>query len=487
MALRVTRQFVEVLAPATDGELRVTRQNVEVLAPGDGKLRVTRQFVEVLSETTSTYEENIASTINMSDLAHVPERHESLTSNMAMTQTLPTINSQSVSSTISFLHLPGRVQEFSLADPITFVELLTEFVNVGEHIGLSHSLGLIDAAGVSGLSNLVASPMAITDSVTVRAPIVVEFQHRMSLNGFMPREDKFERPSDTIEFTQGAGYPHTENLTDTVNITDEAYWKETPSSSMTLTQGLNAGKSKGIPPSELNLNQTILLNGIWNRSFTDAMGLGHTLTYYLPDPCDNKAYTPFIGESTYGSNPTPPEDELDYIPRLPDGERFLLLYPAIGESTDIVELRAPNLDNRDRQSFTRINRETRGGRLTVFADPTWPKIQALVLSFSGLTKTEVDEVQQFLVDHIGMEVGIIDWEGTQWTGIITTPGERAVQDGRGCQWTINFEFEGTVVEELPPGSQMTISDSQSLVVEYVRPLTDAMYVQQGVQETVVSP
>jgi hypothetical protein len=110
-----------------------------------------------------------------------------------------------------------------------------------------------------------------------------------------------------------------------------------------------------------------------------------------------------------------------------------------------------------------------------------------VLSFSGLTKTEVDDVQQFMFDHIGKEIGIIDWEGTQWVGIITTPSERAVQDGPGCQWTITFEFEGTVLEELPPGSQMNMTDSQVMIIEWHRSLEDAMYIQQGVQETVVGP
>ena len=63
---------------------------------------------------------------------------------------------------------------------------------------------------------------------------------------------------------------------------------------------------------------------------------------------------------------------------------FRLFYPAVGTVTDSVTLRAPNLGNKDRLSFNRILRETRGGTLVVFADPIWPKIQTLVLTFSGL-------------------------------------------------------------------------------------------------------
>lgn len=488
MALRVTRQHVEVLAPASDGELRVTRQHVEVLAPAsDGKLRVTRQFVEVLAETSAAFEEDVNSVMSMNDAVGVGlDLTRSLTSNMSLTQTLPTQISASASSAMTLVHQAGRVLAESLTTNMVLVDVANEFVAVGDFIGLSHNLALTDVAEVTGLSNLVDSAMTMTQSVSVRGTMRYSFQHSMSLTGFMPYEDKFERLETELAFVQGAGYPYEENLTSTMNMVDEAYWSETPYSNMSLVQTLNAGKGKG-PDSEMDLTQVVQSNGVWNRAITDAMDIGHTLTYYLPDPCDDKAYTPFIGESSYPSNPTPPEDTLEYIPRLPDGERFLMLYPAMGESTDIVELRAPNLDNRDRQAFTRINRETRGGRLTVFADPTWPKVQTLVLSFSGLTKTEVDDTQQFMVDHIGKEVGIIDWEGTQWVGIITTPNERAVQDGRGCRWTLTFEFEGTVLEELPPGSHMNMSDSQSMIIEWHRTLIDTMTLTDAVQETLVSP
>jgi hypothetical protein len=97
----------------------------------------------------------------------------------------------------------------------------------------------------------------------------------------------------------------------------------------------------------------------------------------------------------------------------------------------------------------------------VFADPTWPQVNTLVLSFSGLSKAEIDSLQTFMVAHLGEEVGLIDWEGRQWAGIITTPTERAVQDGKGCdgRWTIGLEFEGVMLEEAPSGSHMTLASA----------------------------
>ena len=75
---------------------------------------------------------------------------------------------------------------------------------------------------------------------------------------------------------------------------------------------------------------------------------------------------------------------------------FQLFYPADGAVTDSVTLRAPNLGNKDRLSFNRILRETRGGTLIVFADPIWPKIQTLVLTFSGLRSVQAQQLLAFL-------------------------------------------------------------------------------------------
>lgn len=49
MALRTTRQMVEVLSTGDGGKTRVTRQSAAVLAAGIGKLRVHRQMIEVLA------------------------------------------------------------------------------------------------------------------------------------------------------------------------------------------------------------------------------------------------------------------------------------------------------------------------------------------------------------------------------------------------------------------------------------------------------
>jgi len=118
-----------------------------------------------------------------------------------------------------------------------------------------------------------------------------------------------------------------------------------------------------------------------------------------------------------------------------------LLYPATGIATDSITLPAPDFGNRDRLSFNRVLRETRGGTLIVYADPIWPKIQTLVLSFSGLTGAEAQALLEFFDNHLGQEIGLLDWEHRYWVGVVTTPDEPIVQDGKDS-FSASFEFEG---------------------------------------------
>ena len=513
MPLRVSRQLIEVLA-VPDGNLRITQQHVDVLsAPPIGDLRVTWQHVEVLASAYATYEENLADTLNLTDEVRIPVRGFSLSHDLNLTQFAPAQFPFHLEDNLGLLQQAGRVQELSVSDAIAFAENTTQVSILGEHQSFHDNLNLTQSVTfAAGLFNVMEDVMSMSDSVGVIGPIYRDVWTRIVLKSFMPFEDKFEKLTDTMTMSQSAGREYGENVADVMSITDAMYRSEGEISVMNLVQSLEWGKTKGIPIQKLNLSQTIGLRGNWVRSIEDDIGIGHAFTYYLEDPCNKKNYTVFSGESTITSQPAPPDDELPLVQGLPEDERFLLLYPAMGESTDIVELRAPNLDNRERQAFTRINRETRGGTLTIFSDPTWPAMNTLVLTFSGLTKTEVEDTQDFLVSHIGLEVGLFDWEGRMWIGLITTPNEQAVQDGKsgpcgGGRFTISFEFEGVLVEDNPAGSHMTISDSftyngdwnrtpfnviqfidtYQMFNEFVRPLSDAMSITDDVQETLVTP
>jgi hypothetical protein len=170
--------------------------------------------------------------------------------------------------------------------------------------------------------------------------------------------------------------------------------------------------------------------------------LAHSLAYAIAGNAVLQQYHPFVGEGVLGA-PTPPPVALP-VPTEHVTTPFQLLYPATGTATDSVTLRAPNLGNKDRLGFNRIVRETRGGTLVVFADPIWPKIQTLVLTFSGLRSTQAQQLLAFLETHLGAEIGLLDWEGRTWKGVVTTPTDPVVQDGRDS-FSASLEFEGELV------------------------------------------
>lgn len=175
---------------------------------------------------------------------------------------------------------------------------------------------------------------------------------------------------------------------------------------------------------------------------TDTLQLGHSVGFVLVQAHVLEQYTPFIGEGTSG--PTPPPASCP-VPVAGIGEcRFC--YP-VSHPTEFVTLRSPEFGNRDRLQFNRISRETRGGTLIVFADPMWPKVETMVLTFSGLSSTQVQDYLMFVRDHLGLEVGFVDWEGFYWKGVIMDPTEPTAQDDKtGHTISVAFECESATWE-----------------------------------------
>lgn len=226
-----------------------------------------------------------------------------------------------------------------------------------------------------------------------------------------------------------------------VNLTGDA------TSILVLTQDAfgEAGKP-GVGQLNLTHSASVAIDRVLGA--TSSLNLTQAATYTLILASTKSQYSPFIGSSTDPNAPTPPSTEIDG-PMAGIQVPFQLVYPSEGAVTDAVSLKAPNLGNKDRLSFNRILRETRGGTMIVYADPTWPKVQSLVLSFSGLLNVEAQELLTFFEDHLGQEIGLIDWEHRYWRGVITTPNEPIVED-QFDSFTATFEFEGELDPDWNP-------------------------------------
>lgn len=250
-----------------------------------------------------------------------------------------------------------------------------------------------------------------------------------------------------ISFNQTVGLTHVRvdgtsvSATSTLSLSQDAIISKTGESANIINLGHSAEGWAGVPgDSRLVLTQSASVVVAQSYAGSSTLELSQATTYILITASTECQYSPFVGESTDPDAPSPPPTALQ-SPLAGIQVPFQLVYPATGAVTDAVSLKAPNLGNLDRLAFNRIQRETRGGTLIVFADPIWPKIQTLVLTFSGLLRVEAQNLLTFIDDHLGQEVGIIDWEHRYWKGVITAPDGPMVED-RFDSHTASFEFQG---------------------------------------------
>lgn len=246
--------------------------------------------------------------------------------------------------------------------------------------------------------------------------------------------------TDTLSLTDsGAGQRVISvSAEDTLTLTQKGVSPKEGSASHTIGISDTAGRVYG-ESHQITLTQTAVWSRGGGRDATDELDLTHSAAYTLIRPCTDESFSPFVGSSTAGG-PTPPTTVAPVIER----QGVDLAYPYASPTTTL-SLRAPRFGNRDRLTAQRINRLTRGGSLKVFADPQWPNNHTLVMEFSALSESEVQDLLAFMRLSLGKEVLLTDHEGQDWRGIFTETDEPIVRNGRGCQNSASLVFEGEKV------------------------------------------
>lgn len=190
---------------------------------------------------------------------------------------------------------------------------------------------------------------------------------------------------------------------------------------------------------EFNLSDSVNTGATnFSRGLTDSILKQH-LTYSISGArCADKEYAPLVGESgddSYGEIPISP-------PVLADGT-LTLTYPRVAPTTTLV-LKNPEFGNSDTLSFTLIDRTTRGGDWESYGDPKWSKSQVFRLEIHNLCDPDSDELVDFLNESLGKEIGLADWEGRNWAGVIIAPNTVMTNDAGG--YRVTLEFQGELVE-----------------------------------------
>jgi hypothetical protein len=428
--------------------------NVATATYDNPQLRLITKRAPILLEGVAELPtQNVSSTLNFVQDASVPLIPETFfptpNSTLNFVQTAEGVRDvpASANSTLTLSDVAGQTKEFSgnsalalgsvvlhlhIANdrlPCDSVLNLAQYAQVAGHRNPTHDLGLVQTVDiVFPIKPVIVQPLGITQHTST--------PHRAFV-------------TQNLGFTQHTSTPlPTQHVTSTLNFVQESPIGNVDNT-LNFVQSVAFSKSL-TARSTMNLVSTMTRIMIYNRTLTHANVVGHALTWYEDSPCGRKQYTPFQGENTIPLDVSPPKDTLGD----PQGEdnTFKLYQPYLGVHTSEIEIRQPELDNRDRNAFSRVSQETRGGKLLVFADPIWPKVRTLAVTVVGLTETKVNEFQAFILATVGQEIGLTDWEGRLWKGIITNPNDNATQDGR-ARWTITFEFEGEMLDVQQPGEE----------------------------------
>lgn len=332
-------------------------------------------------------------------------------------------------STASFTNLPVESE-------LTLVDSATAFVEASRSV--TSALELVQTVDNTPKGGDASNALEFVQDVDVQGPInesvqsILNFQQTVA-GGF----DKNIAVASVLVFEHTVGRPFSASASSVISFTQLAQIKNIATSTLALVQTVTVGKSREVEH-DLGLVQTIVHTSLFTRALSNAIAFVQSAIYILERACTEKDYSPFVGAA--GSPDfTPPTT----TPPTLGAATLTLTYPYVSPTSTLV-LRNPEFRNQDSLSFNRINRETRGGTLIIFADPSWPKSQTLRLEINHLKQSQVDDLLDFLLDSLGKEIGLLDHESRQWRGIILTPDADISHVGRENR-SVQFDFEGELV------------------------------------------
>jgi len=466
--------------------LRVTRQDIEVASTGDGELRATRQFVEVLTQSGAPQVFN-----RTVDHSLIFSQGSSVSINIQTAQSLDFAQETTVIIGLQ------TAQNFEFSQTLAYTGSISYTVAQGLEFSQTADSSITDHTIAQGLE--FSQALTFNQGFAVSATSAFSFSHSLVvmpycaelIQGFIFTDNcsnpssidvgvtqafSFTQQADCnfVTFVQELMFTHIagggliipggievdaipSNLVFTDNVART--WIKATATSHSTSNSLVFTHWAGFPKEQI-LQQTFVFTDVmdddfirlvkhwivWSQSYAEYNSIRFPIASdnlvfqhaFITDGVGSLCiYDPVLGYSSDPNAPTPPSST---APTLVRQNHVRLYWPTV-IPTKAVQIRAPMLGDRDRLQNMRIQRESRGGTLQVFADPTWPKLQILALTFTGLTETEAAAVQQFFLDSLGLEVGFEDWDGRIWHGVIITPDEPFVRSRRDIV-DISFEFEG---------------------------------------------
>lgn len=205
--------------------------------------------------------------------------------------------------------------------------------------------------------------------------------------------------TQTLSFGEVVAKSASEQLTETITFIETLLACEYQS----IWQGLILAESLSTNASRGGTEQIVFAEAIsrgieFNRSLTEQpLEFSQTLSSYV--------FKDGRPKQTSLTITAPPYTPQSYI---------TVAYPSLASPTFSFTLKSPALQNTDEIEITRISRTTRTNERDIYNKTTWPKIRRFKYSFDNVCADEMVDMRQFLINTLGFECELLDYEGNTW-------------------------------------------------------------------------
>lgn len=141
-----------------------------------------------------------------------------------------------------------------------------------------------------------------------------------------------------------------------------------------------------------------------------------------PSPTD-----PILGptQSLPSISGGPPAVSLGPLPGVPT---LSLSHTSSGRS---ITFKCPRFSDEDVLDYRRLNKQTVGGKLIVFRDPSWTARESFKLEIENLTKANIISIREFLLATAGQTITFLDHRAISWEVRISNLGDASIENVNG--------------------------------------------------------
>jgi len=264
------------------------------------------------------------------------------------------------------------------------------------------------------------------------------------------------------------GISDAHRVAEAVEVSADNYFWTDPANDSSVIRAYNASTSLGITTDVFQFVPADILDSIGFSAVVAAVGdtdrtigqsgfLNQSLGFTISDnKCREQEYDPQVGEGRSDFKALQVA-----TPVLANTGLVVFSFP-VSSPTTTLTMEAPEFQNGETLTFTKIDRVTRGGDRKIYGEGKWASWRRLEFTVKDLCTVDADEIIAFLNTTLGDTIKLVDWEGRGWSGFIVAPETDIVEGVNG--WSASFVFEGEpTLDAVQHGSDNVTHNSVDVV------------------------